>query len=177
MAHCYQADATSFYKTMETRIIFMFPFPYAHFLVKLNVVSKQLSSYFNASQELRQLSHKVDQLLALQRHYEEIAPYSLVRASHVMQLNQQTLDIAADNGTVAAKLRQLAPEFTQLFQNRGYEITKIQIRVQVTLPITARPPRPTSLSTVGRQQLVDFTVKLQDSPLKTALQRLAKNTK
>ncbi|CAH1092567.1 hypothetical protein NTG1052_950008 [Candidatus Nitrotoga sp. 1052] len=24
--HCYQADATSFYKTMETRIIFMFPF-------------------------------------------------------------------------------------------------------------------------------------------------------
>ncbi|MEQ1740894.1 MAG: DciA family protein, partial [Candidatus Nitrotoga sp.] len=82
-------------------------------------MSKQLSSYFNASQELRQLSHKVDQLLALQRHYEQIAPPSLVRASHVMQLNQQTLDIAADNGTVAAKLRQLAPEFTQLFQNRG----------------------------------------------------------
>jgi len=140
-------------------------------------VSKQLSSFFNASQELRQLSHKVDQLLELQRHYGEIAPPSLVRASHVMQLNQQTLDIAADNGSVAAKLRQLAPEFTQLFQNRGYEITGIQIRVQVTLPVTARPPRPPSLSTVGRQQLVDFTVKLQDSPLKIALQRLAKNTK
>ncbi len=94
-----------------------------------------------------------------------------------MQLNQQTLDIAADNGTVAAKLRQLAPEFTQLFQNRGCEITGIQIRVQVTVPITARPSRPSSLSTGGRQQLADFTVKLQDSPLKTALQRLAKNTK
>lgn len=92
-----------------------------------------------------------------------------------MQIDQQALVIAADNGTVAAKLRQLAPGFTQLFQNRGYEITGIQIRVQVVLPITTRPPRPPSLSAIGRQQLVDFTVKLQDSPLKTALQRLAKN--
>ena len=138
-------------------------------------MSNRLSSYFNASQELRQLSHKVDELLTLQRHYAEIAPSSLVRASHVMQIDQQTLVIAADNGTVAAKLRQLAPGFTQLFQNRGYEITGIQIRVQVTLPVTTRSPRPTSLSSIGRQQLVDLTVKLQDSPLKTALQRLAKN--
>lgn len=138
-------------------------------------MSNRLSSYFNASQELRQLSHKIDELLALQRHYEQIAAPSLVRASHVMQIDQQTLVIAADNGTVAAKLRQLAPGFTQLLQNRGCEITGIQIRVQVALPITTRPPRPTSLSSIGRQQLVDLTVKLQDSPLKTALQRLAKS--
>ena len=140
-------------------------------------MSNRLSSYFNASQELRQQSNKVEQVLALQRHYEQIAPPPLVRASHVMQIDQQILIVAADNGTVAAKLRQLAPKFTQLFQNRGYEITGIQIRVQVALPITTRPIRPTSLSATGRQQLVDFTVKLQESPLKTALQRLAKNTK
>lgn len=138
-------------------------------------MANRLNSYFNASQELRQLSHKVDELLILQRHYEQIAPSSLVRASHVMQIDQQTLVIAADNGTVAAKLRQLGPEFTQLLQNRGYEITGIQIRVQVALPVTTRPPRPTSLSSIGRQQLVDLTVKLKDSPLKTALQRLAKS--
>ncbi len=105
-------------------------------------MSQRLSSYLNATQELRQLSSKVDQLLSLQRHYEQIAPPSLVRASHVMQIDQQTLVIAADNGTVAAKLRQLAPGFTQLFQNGGYEIIGIQIRVQVALPISTRPPRP-----------------------------------
>ena len=140
-------------------------------------MSNRLSSYFNASQELRQLSHKVDELLALQRHYEQIAPASLVRASHIMQIDLQTLVIAADNGTVAAKLRQLAPGFIQLFQNGGYEITGIQIRVQVTLPINTRPPRPTSLTRIGRQQLADFTVKLQDSPLKIALLRLANSKK
>lgn len=138
-------------------------------------MSNRLNSYFNASQELRQLSRKVDELLALQRHYEQLAPFSLVRASHVMQIDQQTLVIAADNGTVAAKLRQLIPQFTQLLQNRGYEITGIQIRVQVAVPVTTRSSRQTSLTSLGRQQLVDLTVKLQDSPLKTALQRLAKN--
>jgi hypothetical protein len=138
-------------------------------------VSNRLSSYFNASQELRQLSHKVDQILALQRHYEQIAPPSLIRASHVMQIDQKTLIIAADNGTVAAKLRQLAPKLTELCQNGGYEITGIQIKVQVALPITTRPLRPTPLSAIRRQQLVDFAVKLEDSPLKTALHRLAKS--
>ncbi|MEO6423391.1 MAG: DciA family protein [Candidatus Nitrotoga sp.] len=142
-----------------------------------DIVSKLLSSYFNASQELRLLSHKVDQLLILQRHYEQFAPPSLTRNSHVVQIDQQTLIVAADNGTVAAKLRQLAPELTKSFQNREYEITGIQIRVQVALPISILPPRLTSLSNAGRQQLVDFSVKLQDSPLKSALQRLAKNEK
>ena len=140
-------------------------------------MSKQLNSYFNASAELRQLSHKAGQLLELQRCYEQIAPSSLARASHVVQINQNILEIAADNGTVAAKLRQLAPEFTRLFQGRGYEITGVQIRVRVTMPVMARPPRSASLGVTGRQQLVDLAVKLQDSPLKTALQRLVKNSR
>lgn len=139
-------------------------------------MSKQLSSYFNASAELRQLSHRVDRLLALQRCYEQIAPLSLVRASHVVQLNQNILEIAADNGTVAAKLRHLVPEFTRLFQERGHEIAGVQVRVQVVVPATVRPSRSALLSATGRQQFVDLAVKLQDSPLKTALQRLVKNT-
>lgn len=140
-------------------------------------MSNRLSSYFNISQELRQLSHKVDELLTLQQHYEQIAPLPLGGASHVMQIDQQTLVIAADNGTVAAKLRQLVPEFTRSLQKRGYEITGIQIRVRVALPVTRRPLRPNSLSSMGRQQLIDSTAKLQDSPLKTALQRLASSEK
>lgn len=127
--------------------------------------------------ELRQLSHKVDQLLALQRSYEQVAPASLARVSHVVQLNQSILEIAADNGTVAAKLRQLVPEFTRLFRERGYEITGVQIKVQVAMQVAVRPSRSVSLGAAGRQQLVDLAVKLQDSPLKTALQRLVKNTR
>lgn len=137
-------------------------------------MSKQLNSYFSISDELRQLSRKAEQLLALQRHYERIAPPSLMRASRVLLLEGQTLTLAADNSAASAKLRQLAPELTRLFQSAGCEVTGIQVKVQVAQPSIMRTPTPVSLSAIGRQQLVDLADKLADSPLKNALQRLAK---
>lgn len=136
-------------------------------------MSQRLNSYFDTSQELRQLSHKAAQLLALQRHYEQVAPPALVRASHVVQLDQQTLLLAADNSAAAAKLRQLAPNLTQLFHRGGYQVTAIQVRVQVALPPVISTPAPASLSATGRKRLIDLAGELPDSPLKRALQRLS----
>lgn len=137
-------------------------------------MSQRLNSYFDASQELRQLSHKVEQLLALQRHYEQVVPSSLACASHVMQLDQQTLTLAADNGAVAAKLRQLAPRLAHLLQESGHEVTVIQVKVQVTLPPSTPSTSPAALSSTGQKQLIASAEKLPDSLLKSALQRLAK---
>ena len=140
----------------------------------IDEVSKRLNSYFDASRELRQLSHKAGQLLELQRHYERIAQPSLTRASRVLQMEQENLILAADNGAVAAKLRQLVPELVRLFQNAGCEVTRIQVRVQVALPPVLPTHTPTSLSAAGKQRLIDLAGKLADSPLKSALQRLAR---
>ena len=137
-------------------------------------MSQRLNSYFDSSQELRQLSHKIGQLLALQRHYEQIATPSLARASHVMQLDRQTLTLAADNGAVAAKLRQLAPRLAQLFQQGGHEVTAIQVKVQVALPPIAPTTSPAALSSTGQERLIASAEKLPDSLLKNALQRLAR---
>ena len=137
-------------------------------------MSQRLNSYFAASQELRRLSHKAGQLLVLQRHYERVAPSSLVRASRVLQLEQQTLILAANNGATAAKLRQLAPELARLFQSAGCEVTGIQVRVQVAMPPAKRAHTPATLSATGRKRLMELAVELPDSPLKSALQRLAK---
>jgi hypothetical protein len=137
-------------------------------------VSQRLNSYIGASPELRQLSSKAGQLLALQRHYEQIAPASLIRYSRVLQLEQQILTLAANNGAVAAKLRQLVPELTKMFQNMGCEVTGIQVRVQVILPAAEYLPTPPTLSAAGRKRLIELAVELPDSPLKSALQRLAR---
>jgi hypothetical protein len=139
-------------------------------------VSQRLKSYFGASPELRQLSGKAGQLLALQRLYEQVAPASLMRYSRVLQLEQQILTLAANNGAVAAKLRQLAPELTQRLQNMGCEVTVIQVRVQVTLPAAEYTSAPPTLSATGRKRLIELAVDLPDSPLKSALQRLANKT-
>ena len=136
-------------------------------------MSQRLNSYFGASQELRQLSHRIEQLLALQRRYEQVVPPSLARTSHVVQLDQQTLMIAADNGAAAAKLRQLAPSLAQLLQLGGHEVTAIQVKVQVALPPGKPPNSPAALSLAGQAQLLASAEKLPDSLLKSTLQRLA----
>ena len=140
----------------------------------MDVVSQRLNSYLGASPELRRLSGKAEQLSALQRLYAQLAPPSLARASHILQLERQTLLIAADNGAIAAKLRQLIPELVRLFQNRGCEVTGIRVRVQVAPPSPVRAEAPAALSATGRKQLLDAAGKMPDSPLKSALQRLGK---
>lgn len=140
-------------------------------------VSLRFNSYLDASPELHRLADKAEQQRALQRHYEQIAPPSLARASHVVYLERNILLLAANNGAVAAKLRQLAPELARLFKDKGHEVTGIQVRVQVTTPPLKRSATPTTLSVNGRQTLNDMADKLPDSPLKSALQRLARNQK
>lgn len=143
------------------------------FLLYLNspdTVPNRLNSYFHNTGELRQLSHLAEQLQSMQRDFRSITP--LAHASHVLKIDQQTLVIASDNASVAAKLRQMAPGLTEQFQHMGYRISGIRVKVQITV---APPPprhRAGALSAAGRQELSDFTLKLQDSPLKTALLRL-----
>lgn len=93
-----------------------------------------------------------------------------------MQLDGQTLIIGADNGAVAAKLRQISNELISSFLTRGCEVTGIQIRVQVRIQPQVEPPRPRKVGENGNKALEEFAVELEDSPLKDALKRLAKRS-
>ena len=124
--------------------------------------------------ELRQLSRKAEQLTALQRNFELLAPPSLLQCSRILQLRDQVVVIAADNGAVAAKLRQMTAELISLFQARGCEITGIQIKVQVNVPPSVTPTEPRILSKTAQDALNKLGENLPDSPLRTALRRLGK---
>lgn len=143
----------------------------------MEAVTQRLNSYLSTAPELRQLSHKVGLFLALQRYYVQHAPATLAKASHVQQLEQHILTLAADNGAVAAKLRQIEPDLTLLFQRGGYEVTGIRIRVQVAVAATRRRAENTVISAEGRKKLLESSDNLLDSPLKKALQRLARKIK
>jgi hypothetical protein len=95
----------------------------------------------------------------------------------VLQLNRQAVVIAATNGAVAAKLRQMAPELISLFQARGCEVTGIQIKVQVANPTPVIQPKPRQLGKAARDALNELDENLAESPLKSALRRLAKRAK
>lgn len=134
----------------------------------------RLNAFLGSSPELRQLSGTARQLMVLQRMYQSIAPPSLQHSSRILQLRHQLLSISADNGAVAAKLRQMTPELISLFQARGCEVTGIQIRVQVTSPPRVPQPKARKLGKTAQQALDKLNATLADSPLKTALRRLSK---
>jgi hypothetical protein len=135
-------------------------------------LTQRLNSFLTSSQELRQISGKVKQLRVLQQHYAKIAPPSLLNFSQVLHIEQNILTLAANNGAVAAKLRQMAPELIRQLQLQGCEVTGIQVKVQVTVPVSPRVALPATLSAEGRQQLSELTDALSESPLKNALMRL-----
>lgn len=112
-------------------------------------------------------------LQALQQHYEQIVPSSLKPSSRVQYIEGKILTLAADNGAVAAKLRQLVPELTRKFNDKGCEITGIQVRVQVYSAPAKPAPVPARLSAADSKRLLDSVREMPDSPLKSALQRLA----
>ena len=136
----------------------------------------RLKAFLASNVELRQLSSKAAQLSSLQRHYESFSPPSLARNSQVLQLDQHTVIIAANNGAAAAKLRQMTSELISLFQARGYQITGIQIKVQVTTPPPVASSEPRVLGKAAQDALGKLDETLPDSPLKTALRRLGKRS-
>jgi hypothetical protein len=93
-----------------------------------------------------------------------------------MQMDGQTLILGADNGAVAAKLRQISSELISSFLTRGCEVTGIQIRVQVRVQPKIEVPRPRKIGQNGKKALEELAVELEDSPLKNALKRLAKRS-
>jgi len=114
--------------------------------------------------------------MALQKLFEQIVPASLLHYSRVLKLESQILTIAANNSAIAAKLRQIAPTITKKFQDGGCEVTGIQVRVQVTFTPPAESVVRPVLSRVGRNRLIELATGLSDSPLKNALQQLARKS-
>jgi len=139
-------------------------------------VTQQLKSLLSSSQELQPLVAKAKTLSALQNHIIAVAQPHLALSSQVqvLGLHLGTLSIAAANAAIAAKLRQLAPELVAKLQHRGCEVSGIRVKVQVSFDRGQRGPNPRKLSKTAQNALKDLSLNLDGSPLKSALEKMAK---
>ena len=139
-------------------------------------MAQHLKKLLNENQELLPLLAKAQALSALQRHFISVAPPHLAQSSQVQVLGLQlgTLSIAVANAAVAAKLRQLAPELAVMMQSRGCEVSGIRVKVQVSFNRLQPKPAPHKLSKTAQNALNELSLKLKDSPLKSALEKMAK---
>jgi len=136
-------------------------------------VAQRFKSLLSGSQELRPLLTKAAALSALQRHFMAVAPSHLAQSSQVLSLQSGTLTIAVGNAAVAAKLRQLAPELVVLLRNMGCEVSRIHVKVQVSFNHNRPVAAPRKLGKTARNALNDLSQTLGDSPLRSALKKMA----
>ena len=79
---------------------------------------------------MSRLSSHASRLVQLQAVFAAHLPASLARGARVANLKSGKLIIHADNGAVAAKLRQMATRLVDLVHFEAAEVTGIEIRVQ-----------------------------------------------
>ncbi|MDD2700417.1 MAG: DciA family protein [Sideroxydans sp.] len=133
----------------------------------------RLNDFLDSDPKLKKLALAARQLARLQQLYRSIAPPSLVQGSRVLRFENNHLTLAADNGAVASKLKQLAPQLISSFRTRGCEVTGIQTQVQVNANPPATPSPPRKVGEQGRVALGELAHDLPEGELKSAIERLA----
>lgn len=139
-----------------------------------------LQEYLLTAEGTARFAAHAQRLLRYQSLLESALPASLRDSARVANLRQGKLIIHAANAAVAAKLRQLAPRFTDLFLKDGAQLTQIEVKVQAKTPPITRTVRESIAkpSEEREQALAAMTRTLPaDSPLRGSLERLLQTLK
>ncbi len=136
-------------------------------------MTQRLKSLMSDDPQLRHLLDTAHTLTALQQQFAHVAPPYIAQSCQVTGLRHGTLHIAANNGTLAAKLRQLAPDIVNKLQDRGCEVSGIRVKVQVSYAPVPIIRTPRILSSTAQRQLHELSESLIESPLKQALEKFS----
>ena len=140
---------------------------------------RSLEDCLEADGGLSRLTGHAARLLRLRKLYESAVPRPLARGARVANLKLGKLIIHADNGAIAAKLRQIIPTLVEAFRKNSAEVTGIEVKVQ---PRADRGPviLNASHAPIGdraKQGLTSLAESLpENSPLRGALKHFVKHT-
>ena len=96
---------------------------------------RKVAEILDNSPVLSSLAAAARRTADLQRLYMEAVPAELRQASRVGWARPGVLTVAAANGAVAAKLRQLTPRFEELLREAGWSATTVRIKVVSESPV------------------------------------------
>lgn len=137
-----------------------------------------LLQYLNADNGAAKVLAHAELLLRLSRRYETLVPAGLGHVSRVANYKSGKVIIHADNGAVAAKLRQMSGSLCQLLAKDFPECNGMEIKVQPRkTPYQSTPSKPVPLSNTAKASLQGALQELPStSPLRTAMEKLLKST-
>lgn len=132
--------------------------------------------YLGATSGLQNLVQETQKIAAIQRALEKSVSAALRPSCHAGPLHQGVLTVFADNGAVAAKLKQQTMRLTEKLRKWGVEVTSIRIEVQAAnpAPLDTRT-KDIELGPKALEELGNLAESLENSPLKAALKRLVRH--
>jgi hypothetical protein len=137
------------------------------------VHSRTIGFLLNSLNDFEAINMRAKRIAALQRTYLDAAPEEVTRCSRVGTETQGTLVLLADNGAVAARLRQSTPRLLAAIQRRWPEVTSIRIEVQVVQNSNVKKRQIRRIGTTGINNLQGLAASLSDSsPLRAAISKL-----
>ena len=139
--------------------------------------AKLIKSILDEAPELRTLTKRSRQLLHLQQYLKEALPTNIASRSAISSLSDGALTIATDNGAAAAKIRQMAPRLLSRLHRQEPEVTAIKIRVQIMSGDKPLRKKQIFLDPKARSELLTLSSHLDESPLRSAILRLAERVK
>jgi hypothetical protein len=139
---------------------------------------KPINALIRDNEAIAPIHDRLQRVSRLQHTFADALPPGLNVSCRVAAVEGSTLIIAAANGAVAAKLKQMLPRLLEKFrQNKKQEqeVTAISVLVQPdyfqpeVAPRTgpSREPMPTAMVT-------ELAESLEESPLKTAMEQIRK---
>jgi hypothetical protein len=143
--------------------------------MRLRRTVRSLEDCLLADAGMARLSSHASRLLRLQAILAANLPANLARGARVANLKAGKLVIHADNGAVAAKLRQMAPRLADLVRFEAAEVNGIEIRVQGRDGKPVQPLRqaPSGIGSQAKQGLTSLERLLPEgSRLRRALAKL-----
>lgn len=136
-------------------------------------MTKGLEQYLNSDAAAGKVLAHARLLLKLSRRFEAIAPAGFRHAARVANYKSGKIVIHADNGAVAAKIRQMSQRLCDELSKGGAECNAIDVKVQprqIPYQSTSSTQKPLSAKACGI--LRSTTENLPKGPLRDALDRL-----
>lgn len=138
------------------------------------MTGKPVADWLHQLPETGSLARQAAHLMALQRLYAELVPAALARSSQVVSLRGETLHVAATNGAVAAKLRQMAPGLAERIHKQDQHVKQIHVAVQGNRAESRTPTaKRARLSPGALPAITALADRVDDPDLRAALERMA----
>lgn len=146
----------------------------------VSMTSRSLQEHLASGDSMARLAAHAQRLLQFQRLLEAALPAALKPYARVANFRLGKLLIHAENGAVAAKIRQFGPRLASDLSCKSAEVTQIEVRVQARNRNSSATPieRPNPPGSKQKQGLTALARDLpRESPLKGALEHLLQSIK